>query len=278
MAEQLLAYNQSSESESIARSENISRPTEELVFGMVGAVGAGVSTAASKLKNILITDYGYSVEIVKASDLINKSADRVSGPTPSAEGSKRIKDLQTVGTGLRDTFGEDYIAAKAIETIAIRRKTGDGYDKSTKVPQPKSLRQATIIDSLKHPSESEMLREVYGDIYFQFTVFAPEKAREKRLEKNGIKTSELPGIFTRDDNDKESDHGQKVSKTAYLSDFFIRNDEESDTRLKPVIERYLEIICQRTMKPVCILRCLPPVSQRVFHVRLVQQFIQKMAS
>lgn len=46
----------------------------------------------------------------------------------------------------------------------------------------------------------------------------------------------------RDDNDKESSHGQKVSNTAYLSDFFIRNDGENDQRLIDVINRYLSII------------------------------------
>lgn len=110
------------------------------------------------------------------------------------------------------------------------------------VPQPKQLRQATIIDSLKHPKETDLLRRVYGGIYWQFTVFAPESVRETRLKVLGIQKRDLAGIFTRDENDFVGDHGQKVSKTAYLSDFFVRNDGQNDTRLKSVLGRFLEIV------------------------------------
>jgi len=228
--------------EGTAPSEEIDRPTEELVIGMVGAVGAGVSTTAIKLKNILEAEYGYTVEIIKASDLIRENVNKCSDLSIALDGSKRITDLQAVGTELRNKFGEDYVAAKAIENIAVHRKAGGGYDESKQVPQPRRLRQATIIDSLKHPKETKLLRRVYGGIYWQFTVFAPETIREGRLRALGIEKDELPGIFTRDENDKEGDHGQKVSKTAYLSDFFIRNDGQNDTRLVTVIQRYLEII------------------------------------
>tara|TARA_R110002124_G_C8743469_1_gene497627 strand:+ start:440 stop:757 length:318 start_codon:yes stop_codon:yes gene_type:complete len=86
--------------EATAPSEDISRPTEELVIGMVGAVGAGVSKTAAALKAILETDYGYSVEIIKASDLIRENADKASISSPATQGSDRIKNLQAIGTKL----------------------------------------------------------------------------------------------------------------------------------------------------------------------------------
>ncbi len=226
--------------DSTAPSEEISRPTQELIIGMVGAVGAGVSTTTTVIKNILEDEFGYTVQIIKASDIIRQNASKTKTTVPAMSGSKRITDLQAVGTELRDRFGEDYIAAKAVEMIAIGRAK-DGYFEETKVPQPKSLRQATIIDSLKHQKESKLLRRVYGGIYWQFTVFAPETVREMRLKNNGIEKDKIVGIFTRDENDKE-DHGQKVSKTAYLSDFFIRNDGQNDISLKSVVDRFLNII------------------------------------
>ncbi len=204
----------------------IDRPTEELVVGMVGAVGAGVSKTSRVLKDRLEGDYGYEVTIIQASDLIKANASKATSISPSRSGSDRIKYLQKVGTSLRDKFGEDYVAAKAIEAIALHRSASGGYDTSRQVPQPKRLRHATIIDSLKHPDETELLRRVYGGIYWQFS----------------IERDDLPGIFTRDEDDRESDHGQKVSKTACLSDFFIRNDGQNDERLTSVVNRFLEII------------------------------------
>lgn len=222
--------------------EEVARPTEELVIGMVGAVGAGVSTASQVLKDELQKEYGYEVDIIKASDLIRKNASKTSNKKPATSGSARITDLQAVGTELRNRYGEDYVAAKAIEAIAIHRSASGGYDESRKIPQPKRLRQVTIIDSFKHPKETELLRQVYGGIYWQFTIFAPEAVREQRLRAINIEKGDLVGIFTRDENDQEGDHGQKVSRTAYLSDFFIRNDGQNDTRLKAVVSRFLESI------------------------------------
>ena len=233
---------ESDDTENESQSEAIDRPTEELVIGMVGAVGAGVSTAAQVLKDKLEREYHYQVNIMKASDIIRENAHKTSETKPATEGADRIKDLQNVGTILRDQFGEDYVAAKTIEAIALRRSAAGGYDESTQVPQPKRLRQATIIDSLKHPMETELLRRVYGGMYWQFTVFAPEAVRESRLKVLGIEKDDLAGIFTRDENDREGDHGQKVSKTAYLSDFFIRNDGQNDVRLNSVVDRFLEVV------------------------------------
>jgi len=224
----------------------ISRPTEELVIGMVGAVGGGVSYTSSILKKILEEEYDYSVEILKASEIIRENAEKAGVITPAKSGVKRIIDLQTVGTSLREKFKKDYIAAKAIEKIAIKRKEMGGYDETTQVSQPKRRRKATIIDSLKHPKESFLLREVYGGVYWQFTVFAPEKIRETRLRKDGVDKDELAGIFTRDESDVEK-HGQQVSKTAYLSDFFIRNDGENDEELKRSVGRFLGIVFNITV-------------------------------
>ncbi len=221
--------------------EEVSRPTAELIVGMVGAVGAGVSKTTLLLKEALEDHYGYKVQIVKASEIIRDNADKVRAEKPADTGAKRITDLQHIGTELRDKFGEDYVAGKAIELIAAKRERDGGYDDDTTVPQPKSLRQVTIIDSLKHPKESNLLRRVYGGIYWQFTVFAPENIREERLKKTGIERTDLAGIFTRDESDVD-DHGQQVSKTTYLSDFFIRNDSENEDRLITIISRFLEIV------------------------------------
>lgn len=108
-----------SESEGIG--EAIDRPTEELVIGMVGAVGAGVSTTSKVLKERLEKEYGYTVTIIKASDLTRENSSKTATTKPASSGAERVKDLQSVGTDLRKKFGEDYVAAKAIEAIALRR-------------------------------------------------------------------------------------------------------------------------------------------------------------
>lgn len=221
--------------------DNVSRPTEELVIGLVGAVGAGVSTAANILKRILEDEYDYEVKIIKASEIIFDNISKSSKLSVSSDPSDRIRDLQQVGSDLRAQFGENYIAAKCIEAIGVQRKMDGGFTEVSKIPQPKPLRKVTIIDSLKHPDESSLFKETYGKVYWQFTIFAPEGIRDQRLQNIGAQKSKLSGIFTTDENDP-NDHGQKVSNTAFKSDFFIRNDHENDIPLTQSINRFLEIL------------------------------------
>lgn len=240
------AISDSSKIQELLEDENpdkkgISRPTDELIIGLVGAVGAGVSTTASILSEIFSEDFGYDVEIIKASDIIRSNRSKSDNESISSDASQRITDLQRIGSSLRKNYGENYIAAKCIEHIAIKRKAQGGFSDSTLVPQPKPLRRLTIIDSLKHPDESQIFKETYGKVYWQFTVFAPENVRERRLKSMGVERSQISGIFTTDEDDP-SDHGQKVSDTAFKSDFFIRNDHENDIPLKNSINRFLEIL------------------------------------
>ena len=221
----------------------VERSTPELVIGLVGAVGAGVSTTAQELSDMLVTDYGYDkVTIVKISEIIRSNGEKVDKYPISKSGSDRIRELQEVGTLLREKFGDEYLAAKAIEDIGISRDQHGGYEPTQGPSVAKPIRRATIIDSLKHQDESRLLRETYGGVYWQFTVFAPESVRETRLKAIGVERQELAGIFDRDENDQGGDHGQKVSKTAHLSDFFVRNDQENKDRLKTVLSRFLEIM------------------------------------
>ncbi|MEJ6479292.1 MAG: hypothetical protein QNL92_11500 [Octadecabacter sp.] len=140
----------------------IERSTSELVIGLVGAVGAGVSTTAKELATLLSRDYGYGeVTIVKISDIIRANAEKVLVDVPATDGSKRILDLQKAGTKLRDKFGDDYLAGKVIEEIGISRHSAGGYEKTQGASLPKPIRRVTIIDSLKHQEESRILRETY---------------------------------------------------------------------------------------------------------------------
>lgn len=239
------AVNGESESDRNPVRDEVSRTTPELVIGLVGPIGAGVSTAANVLKDILSNEYEYKTRIIKVRKLIDMNAKKVNlkSVVDSEELSESIKivKLQEIGTELRGEFGEKYIAEKAVQQIVTQREMGGGYTKTSEVDLPRPLRQATIIDSLKHPKETELLRQVYGDVYWQFTIFAPENVRAERLRRNNMHKNELPGIFSKDANDENSNYGQKVSETAYLSDFFIRNDQNNDVRLIRTIQRYLGI-------------------------------------
>jgi deoxycytidylate deaminase len=223
------------------------RRSPELVIALVGAIGSGVSRTAEMLKEKLEKEYEYSARILKASQKIIESAHLVNEPyDDSLQGSARIDRLQDIGNKLRLQLSNNYVVEKCIEEIATKR-LDHGYDQSHERFIAKPLREAHIIDSLKHPEEVQLLREVYGDVFWLVAVFAPEIVRERRLKHLGVEAQDISYIFSRDENDHLG-HGQKVRDTAHLADFFVRNDGQNDSHLSSTLDRYLEIIFNITVR------------------------------
>ena len=146
------------------------RRTDELVIAFVGAVGSGVSKSAAVLSDIMARDYKYEVNKIRVSDIIRESAEvnGIAVPDNTAPRHKIISELQNAGNELRRKFSVTYLADKAVERIAVDRQLkggyksgGDGYPLL-----PVKRRRVHIIDSLKHPDEVHLLRDVYGDTFW----------------------------------------------------------------------------------------------------------------
>lgn len=221
------------------KAEKISdRRTPELVIALVGPVGSGITDMAQILKDKLERDYQYEgVRIIKVSGII-KECSRLVGETPG-EGLpefERINHLQDVGNKLRSAFGGDYLARKCISKIAEDRQES-GLDGDN----PKPRRKAFIIDSLKHPDEVAVLREIYHEMFWMFGVFSPDEFRVERMRASGVDEQKSRAIMKRD-YDEQDKLGQKVSKTFAQADFFVKHDTMNDTKLRHVLDRYLDII------------------------------------
>lgn len=219
------------------------RVTEELVIAVVGPVGSGCSTTISILKSIFENDFGYTVNIYKLSDIIEENLAFISQVKPPVlTDSERIEFFQDSGDSLREQFGNDYLVAKTIEKLAKFRdsegvgKTSDGNT------VPKKLRHVHLIDSIKHPDELNLLRRTYGDIFWQFGIFAPLDVRVQRLKfSKHMSDTEIAHITDKDYMELK-DHGQKVRDVFYQSDFFIRNDQDNTSILDASIKRFLNIL------------------------------------
>ncbi len=215
------------------------RRSQELVIALVGPVGSGVSTAAGFLRDLLSNDFGYTVRpIIKPSEIIRSEASRVgiSAP-PKAPLDAYITQMQTAGNALRERFGNNYLAEKAVEQIYKFRKANGGYSDSD-VPLPG--RRAYIIDSLKNPEELALLRQIYGETLCVVGVFAPDEMRAARLKDNGVATDAVQRIMDRDRGEPAT-FGQKTRKLFVEADLFLCNDHKQE-ELKTKILRFLNII------------------------------------
>jgi deoxycytidylate deaminase len=215
------------------------RLSQELVVALVGPVGSGVSTAAKFLAEILTQQFEYKVAPrIKLSDFIKVEAHRVGlGGVPSNPLNTYITHMQDAGNKLREKFGNNYLAEKAVEQIAKFRRENGGYKSDgTMLPG----RRAYIIDSIKNVEELALLRQIYRETLCVIGVFAPDAIRKKRLINDGAEEEEVQLVVDRDRGEVAT-FGQMTRKIFVQSDFFICNDQKQD-ELKRRLRRYVEII------------------------------------
>lgn len=205
-----------------------SRQTSELIVAFCGPLGSGVSHVAALWEDVF-RKFSYSTEVIKISDIIVSYSENLKKEKLLKENKyDRIKKLQDEGNILRKKFGNDILSVIAIHEIAIKRDT----QRSSTGINADLRRHITIIDSLKHPSEAEFLKSIYGDMFYIVGVLCPENVRIQRLNKTIYKAN-VYELIERDKSQEEK-YGQQLLKVLHLSDFFINNSMNDDAILKNI--------------------------------------------
>ncbi|MGE5112461.1 MAG: anti-phage dCTP deaminase [Acidobacteriaceae bacterium] len=210
----------------------------ELVFGVVGHAGSGTSRVASELKKVLereqVASHSFAVEIVKATNVIRNWASTRGEAVPAAIAS--IQDagrFQELGDRMRSEdpakHGNDNAAVARDLILQIRElraalNKGTGGNPGLKIGERP---RAYILDSLKHPAEVHLLRRVYQDAFVLLGIVCDPEVRQARLSKK-YRDAGLTQIedFMEEDADGGEDHGQRVSDTFHLSDYFVDNSSD----------------------------------------------------
>lgn len=217
------------------------RESHELIFALSGPVGSGVDLVRSKLAEQLAAR-GYEVVFVKVSELFAAAAPRygINVPAPVTSDPAeftRIWNLQDVGNQLRAKLGEDLGAQLAIQEISVNR--ADRHP-GANIDTIKPGRVAYVIDQLKHPREANLLKSVYGNLFYFIGVLSGYKRRK------AILTAKMAADFAErliERDRAESDrNGQQLDKTLKLADFFVNNSHQNTTMLEAPLERFVGLV------------------------------------
>ena len=195
----------------------------ELVIGLVAAVGTEVSLVVTSLEQEL-SRAGYNTVVIKVSSDVIPNLQNVD--TSGEAEYERIDRLMTAGnlarkaasarSGNEDVGNAVLAYGAAAQIFAKRESDADGKY----VPFTKT---AFIIDSLKRPEEVETLRRIYPQ---GFILIGVDSARSRRFEHLTetllISESDAESLMSRDENEATESHGQRVSKSFHLADFFVR--------------------------------------------------------
>ena len=243
-----IAANDSTDSSSLAAISPISK---ELVIAVVGHAGAGASTAGKRIAALIgLTDY--TVIPIKFSELISK-LDKT--PLPEMqEGANegiskfgRAEVLQNLGDGIRFKHGSHALAVAAIAEIKARRGTR----------KPGETKLVFVLDSLKHPDEVKLLRQVYDHSFRLVAVHCDNLRREERLigargqtaKYNGVHESTVRQFMARDAKDDVNAHGQRVRDVFHLADFFLDNTLSSPngSSMAGDIDRFVSLLLDNSL-------------------------------
>lgn len=210
------------------------RQTEEIVLSVCGYIGAGVSGVAKTLEEIF-TQHNYEVNIIKISDII-RELKKI--PKPNSKTYDDVERMQDAGNELRVEYDNSYLAQCAIEQMSLIRHEGKSKEE---IFTPETRRHITIIDSLKHPEEFELLSLIYGEMFYLVGVICPDDKRRDRLKDVGFLLPDIEKCIDRD-RKQSTTGGQNTAETLYRSDFFVDNSNDTERAHKSQLERFVEIV------------------------------------
>lgn len=221
------------------------RRSAELVIGLCGPIGCGISSVIRALENKL-RDWGYEVENIKVSTLLQETAKSLLPDfhPEDREGSAeflRIWRLQDLGNHLRQKLGDDVGAQLAVKAISLTRmKKFPNQSPEAVIPN----RTVYLIDQLKHPQEARLLQGIYGNLFFMIGSLCGYEQRKKNL---GVEPGEAELLIQRDKEEKSKDgrrvgNGQQLEKTLKLADFFVRNSHQNTKLIERSLERFLDLV------------------------------------
>ena len=211
----------------------------ELFIGLVGATGADLNTVYDDIKKIL-KEFNYNVYQIKISKFFydsyftNKYNIEIN---KNNNVFQRVYDQMEAGNKIRKVSGYSSILAMyAIQEVQkIREETYSDNSKSKKGI-------AYVFQSLKHPEESKLLNEIYGPGYYQIGVYSEEEKRINYLKsKKNINESNARKLVEKD-TDENKPYGQKTRDTFQLSDFFIKQNQNTKDSSQKDIGRIFDLI------------------------------------
>ncbi|MCB1486057.1 MAG: dCMP deaminase [Bauldia sp.] len=204
-------------------------PYPELVLGLVAPIGADIEATVPLFKNYF-EQRGYVVEVIKVTKIF-QALSRVIAPKKQLRSTPlfdRYKSHISYGKQLREHFGDNsFLAKTAIYRILQRRNRTQNKDDLYQ-------KKVYILQQFKRKEEIELLRQVYGRLFFQISIYSRRSARIDflaRLFAHSDNSSDIDSyrpnsedIVQQDHNEIGSLFGQSIEKTFHDADLIINSD------------------------------------------------------
>jgi deoxycytidylate deaminase len=221
-------------------------PFPELFFGFVAPIGADIGDTLKSFKSYLEAKK-YDVLEIKVTEIFHAFA--VYHEPESALVKRPLQNRYEThiayGNQLRATFGDDTLAVSAVCRIIRQRLRLNRADDA------KFSKTAFLIHQFKRKEEIEFMRSVYGDLFFQVSIYSRRGARVDYLSRKFAKSensadsrsyrSSAESLIQRDENERDVDHGQRVGKIFHDADFIVSLDDRT-CEVNKQVYRFCDLI------------------------------------
>lgn len=216
----------------------------ELFFGFVAPIGADIKETLAAFHRFFGSN-GYRVIEIKVTDIFPVISKYVSPKvtlkhTPVFD---RYSTYIKYGDQLRDHFTDDAFLAVATIGRIMRQRNRLTQDAPF-------TRTVFLLHQFKRKEEIDLLRSIYGRLFFQVSIYSRRGARVDSLARlfshsaftfdssNYRPNSE--DIVQTDENEMSDTHGQRVAKIFHDADFIV-NTEADDSSTEQVL-RFCDLL------------------------------------
>ena len=220
----------------------IKRP--ELLFGFVAPIGADLTSTIDAFRKEFEAR-GYRVVEIKVTDVFNVLKnyivpDKALVRSPVYD---RYVTYIAYGNQLREKFDDAILAVTTVRRVMQKRikhqKQGEEFSNTI-----------YLLHQFKRKEEIDLLRTVYGKLFFQISIYSRRGARVDHLSRNFASSDNVAGAdkyrqfaerLTKDDEEEvEASHGQRVAKIFHDADFIASLDARDGIRDQ--IHRFSELL------------------------------------
>lgn len=219
----------------------------EIVIGLVAPIGTPLGPTISALAE-QFSSRGYAVRQIKVTDIYKMLSGYIPPKislveTPMVE---RYKSFISYGNHVRDVMDDGSVLA----ALTIYRIVGTRIRETSKIDE-KFSRTVYILDQFKRQEEIELLRSVYGRVFFQVSVYSRRSARVDYLARKFAEDvgdlnhdhfrADAERLVNDDQDQQKEKYGQRVGKIFHNADLIVNKDIH-DPDVSAQICRFCELM------------------------------------
>ena len=219
----------------------------EIFLGFVAPVGVDMRSSIKHFQS-QFERFGYRVIPIKVTDVFTELQKVVppTEPLVSSPPHLRLESYIKYGNQLRAFYEDDQLLAGLSIVSIVRERVKLG---GSQVSAP--AKNVFLLHQFKRREEIELLRSIYGRLFFQVSIYSRTGARVEHLARSFARAENMGTndpfrpkaevIVQIDQNEADDTHGQRVSAIFHNGDFIL-NADESERVLEDQICRFVHLL------------------------------------